>query len=157
MFEIGRLCIKIAGRDAGLKCVVVEEIDDLFVLVDGQTRRRKCNKKHLEPLKELIKIKKGAAHTEVVSEFKKLKLDIKETKAKKATVRPRKVKKQKVVPVKGTPLAKAKLESEPEVVEEVSVPKKEESSKVKVSEKKPVEKKQVKTQPKAKKEDKKKD
>ncbi len=51
----------------------------------------------------------------------------------------------------------SKLESEPEVVEEVSVPKKEESSKVKVSEKKPVEKKQVKTQPKAKKEDKKKD
>ena len=50
MFEIGRLCVKIAGRDAGLKCLVVEVIDDNYVLIDGQTRRRKCNIKHLEPV-----------------------------------------------------------------------------------------------------------
>lgn len=37
--EIGRVCIKIAGRDAGMKCVVVEQLDNNFVLIDGQTRR----------------------------------------------------------------------------------------------------------------------
>ena len=30
MMEVGRLCLKIAGRDAGMKCVIVEVIDDNF-------------------------------------------------------------------------------------------------------------------------------
>src|SRR3989344_3996604 len=59
MIEIGRLCLKTAGRDAGMKCVIVDILDDKFVLIDGQTRRRKCNILHLEPLKEVIKIKKN--------------------------------------------------------------------------------------------------
>ena len=96
MFEVGRLCIKIAGRDAGLKCVVVESLDENFVMIDGQTRRRKCNIKHLEPLKEVIKLKSKASHNNVVSEFKKLKIELKETKPKKATVRPKKLKKEKI-------------------------------------------------------------
>jgi large subunit ribosomal protein L14e len=96
MFEVGRLCIKTAGRDSGLKCVVVEVLDDQFVLVDGQTRRRKCNIKHLEPLKETIKVKKGASHKDVVSEFKKLKIEMKETKPKKASERPKRLKKEKM-------------------------------------------------------------
>lgn len=96
MFEVGRLCVKIAGRDSGLKCVVVDIVDDKFVMIDGQTRRRKCNTKHLEPLKESIKLKKNASHKDVVSEFKKLKIDIRETKPKKPTKRPRKIKTEKV-------------------------------------------------------------
>ncbi len=98
MIEIGRLCIKIAGRDAGKKCVVVDVIDDNTVLIDGETRRRNCNIKHIEPLKETIKIKKGASHTDIVSEFKKLKIDFKEKKSKDTTERPRKVRKAKVKP-----------------------------------------------------------
>ena len=35
MLEVGRLCIKLAGRDAGKKAVVVENIDSNFVLIDG--------------------------------------------------------------------------------------------------------------------------
>ena len=58
MIEIGRLCVKIAGRDAGLKCAVIEILDKNTVLIDGQTRRRKCNIRHLEPLKEKIDLKK---------------------------------------------------------------------------------------------------
>ncbi|MFC2136000.1 50S ribosomal protein L14e [Bacteroidota bacterium] len=100
MYEVGRICVKIAGRDAGLRCVVVDVLDKQMVLIDGQTRRRKCNVKHLEPLKETIKIKKNASHSDVVSEFKKLKLEIKETKPKKAAERPKKQKKQKIKPVK---------------------------------------------------------
>ena len=57
MIEIGRICVKIAGRDAGLKCVIVDILDDKSVLIDGETRRRKCNVLHLEPSKEVIKIK----------------------------------------------------------------------------------------------------
>ncbi|MBU1605115.1 MAG: 50S ribosomal protein L14e, partial [Nanoarchaeota archaeon] len=99
LFEIGRMCIKIAGRDAGLKCVVVDIIDDTFVLIDGQTRRRKCNVKHLEPLKEVVKLKKNASRSTVFEEFKKLKIDVKETKPKKPSQRPLKQKKKKEQPV----------------------------------------------------------
>ena len=38
MFQVGRLCIKIAGRDAGKKCVIVSVLDDVFVLIDGEWR-----------------------------------------------------------------------------------------------------------------------
>ncbi len=123
MYEIGRICVKIAGRDAGLKCVVVDVFDDCFVLIDGQTRRRKCNVRHLEPLKEVIKIKKNASHTEVVSEFKKFKIDINaETKPKKVTPRPVRQKKVKDKPKKESLEQKAIVKvdkKEPEAVVKV--------------------------------------
>jgi len=93
MIEIGRLCIKIAGRDANLKCLIVDVLDDKFVLIDGQTRRRKCNILHLEPLKEVIKIKKNASHEEIKKEFEKLGLKTRETKPKQKTKRPEKKRK----------------------------------------------------------------
>lgn len=83
MIEIGRICVKIAGRDAGLRCAVVDDLGKGIVLIDGQTRRRKCNIRHLEPLDQKIKIGKNASHDEVAKEFKKLKLEITEKKAKK--------------------------------------------------------------------------
>ncbi|MBN2112436.1 50S ribosomal protein L14e [Candidatus Woesearchaeota archaeon] len=95
MIEVGRLCVKIAGRDAGLKCVVVEVLDKNFVMIDGQTRRRKCNILHLEPLGQVVKIKAKATHSDVVSEFKKLNLEVKETKPRKAAERPKKARKKK--------------------------------------------------------------
>jgi large subunit ribosomal protein L14e len=88
MFEIGRLCIKLAGRDATKKCVVVDIIDDRFVLIDGETRRRKCNVLHLEPLMEKLAIKKGASESDVKSAFKKIGIEIAETKPKQAGERP---------------------------------------------------------------------
>jgi len=93
MIEIGRLGIKTAGRDAGLKCVIVDVLDDKFVLIDGETRRRKCNVLHLEPLKDAIKIKKNASHEEIMKEFEKLGLKARETKPKSKTERPRKKRK----------------------------------------------------------------
>ncbi len=89
MMDVGRLCVKIAGRDARKKCVIVEVIDDKFVIIDGETRRRKCNIKHLEPLKETINIKKGASHEEVKTEFKKLGIEIKDTKPKQPKEKPK--------------------------------------------------------------------
>ena len=53
----GQMCVKLAGRDAGKKCVIVEILDKNFVTIDGNVRRRKCNKIHLIPLKETVDIK----------------------------------------------------------------------------------------------------
>ena len=99
MFEVGRVCVKIAGRDAGQKCVIVDVIDDKTVLIDGMTRRRKCNKLHLEPTNETVGITVNASHEHVVKAFKELGLEVKTTKAKQKTVKPKTVKKAKEKPV----------------------------------------------------------
>ena len=107
MMEIGRICVKIAGRDAGKKCVIVEVLDDNYVMIDGETRRRKCNIKHLEPLKETVKLKAKADHAAIVAEFKKLGIELKETTPKKAADKPKKVRKTKEKPAED---AKSKKE-----------------------------------------------
>lgn len=63
--EIGTLCVKIAGRDANQKCVVVNTIDEKYVTIDGNTRRKNVNIAHLHPLGKTLKIKKDAPFTEV--------------------------------------------------------------------------------------------
>ncbi len=122
MIEVGRLCVKIAGRDAGLKCVVVEILDNNYALIDGETRRRKCNIMHLEPLKEVIKIKKGASHEDVKAEFKKLKLEARETKPKEEKKKPLKVRKKKIYEEKS---GKEKKVKEEKKVDKKDAPKKE--------------------------------
>ncbi len=69
--EVGRICVKIAGREAGRKCVIVDIVDDNFVLITGPktltgVKRRKCNIKHIEVLPEKISISKGASDEEVL-------------------------------------------------------------------------------------------
>lgn len=93
MLEVGRLCIKTAGRDAGQRAVVVENIDSKFVLIDGQTRRRKCSISHLEPTETMLAIKKGASHKDVATAFKKIKITLKEIKSKKPTERVKRIRK----------------------------------------------------------------
>ncbi len=68
--EVGRVCIKKTGREAGRQCVVVDIIDKNFVLVTGPknvtgVRRRRCNIDHLEPTDLKISIKRGAGDSEV--------------------------------------------------------------------------------------------
>jgi large subunit ribosomal protein L14e len=109
--EIGQLCVKLAGRDAGRVCVVVDQVDKNLVLVDGNVRRRKCNVVHLEPLADTIKIKKGASHSDVAAEFKKIKLDVWNTKSK--SPKPRLVQQRK------QPAQKSEVKS----VEKKEVPK----------------------------------
>ena len=91
MIEIGRICVKTAGRDAGKKCVVVDVIDEKTALIDGETRRKKCNVMHLEPTATKIGIKKGASRADIIKEFKKLGIEIKEKKPKKAKPKLKKV------------------------------------------------------------------
>jgi len=63
--KIGQLCIKLAGHDGGQFCLIVDKIDDTYVLIDGNVRRKKCNICHLEALDKVLKIKKKASTEEV--------------------------------------------------------------------------------------------
>jgi len=79
MFDVGRLCMKVAGREAGKYCVVVKKLEDNFVLVTGprsvtQVKRRKCNILHLEPLKETLNIKADASDEEVIKAYEEASL-----------------------------------------------------------------------------------
>ena len=76
MVEIGRLAIKIAGRDAGRECLVIDSLKDNLVMIDGNTRRRKCSLKHLELQPAVAKIKKGAEHKEVLKAMESLGIGI---------------------------------------------------------------------------------
>lgn len=77
MFEVGQVCIKLAGRDAGNYCVVVQKLDERYVLIEGNVRRRKCNIAHLQPQKQKLDIKEGASHDAVVAAFKKADIEVK--------------------------------------------------------------------------------
>jgi len=73
--EVGRICVKIAGRETGRKCVIVDLIDKNFVLVTGPksltgVKRRRSNINHLEPLSEKVDIKRGASDEEVIEALK---------------------------------------------------------------------------------------
>ncbi len=120
MIEIGRLCVKLAGRDAGNKCVIVEVLDKNFVMIDGNVRRRKCNTIHLLPLKDKIEIKDKATHEDVAATFKKLKLEVWETKAKESKERPRKLRKGKTPEEKeAQKKSKKQKTAKPEIKKEV--------------------------------------
>ncbi len=75
LVDVGRICVKIAGREAGSTCVVVDRIDKNFVVVTGPkvfgVKRRRCNIKHLEPTPDKIDIKKGASDEEVEEALKR--------------------------------------------------------------------------------------
>lgn len=77
MYEIGRVCIKTAGRDAKNPCVIVDKMENGYVLIDGNVRRRKCNIKHLEPLDIILKIKKDAKNEEVIKALEEAKVPLK--------------------------------------------------------------------------------
>ena len=73
--EIGRVCVKLSGREAGRKCVIVDVVDKSFVLVTGPktvsgVKRRRANVNHVEPLQDKIDINRGASDEEVVEALK---------------------------------------------------------------------------------------
>lgn len=116
LYDVGRVCIKIAGRDARKKCVVVDVLDSTFVMIDGETRRRKCNIAHLEPLNLAMDIKANASNEEVVQALKAEGIVCEQKKDAKKQPQPR-PKKQKVVKKKAAP-AEAKKEVKAEKKEE---------------------------------------
>ena len=74
--DVGRVCIKMAGRDMGGKCVIIDIVDDTNVLVSGDdVRRRKVNISHLELLSDVVDVKKGASDADVANALQKLDKD----------------------------------------------------------------------------------
>ncbi len=122
MYDIGRVCLKMAGRDAGRKCVIVDVLDANTVLIDGETRRRKCNVKHLEPLAQTVELKEGASAKDVAAALKKLGIAVTETKPKKAAQKPKAVRKKKAKPADEPKKAKPKAAKKAEPVNAEQVP-----------------------------------
>jgi large subunit ribosomal protein L14e len=113
LYDVGRVCIKIAGRDARKKCVVVDILDNMYVMIDGETRRRKCNVAHLEPLHLLVDIKTNASNEEVVQALKTEGIVCEQKKDAKKQPQPR-PKKQKVVKKKAESPEKKEVEKKAE-------------------------------------------
>jgi len=75
VIEVGRICVKLTGREAGRKCVIVDIMDKSFVLITGPKtitgiRRRRTNITHIEPLQDKIAIERGASDEEVTEALK---------------------------------------------------------------------------------------
>ena len=73
--EVGRICIKILGREAGKKCVIVDIVDKNFVLITGPKtvsgiKRRRANISHIEPTSEKVEMKRGATDEEIAEALK---------------------------------------------------------------------------------------
>ena len=71
VIDVGRIVVKVLGREAGRKAVVVDIIDENYVLITGPKslsgiRRRRVNINHIEPTDKKIEIKKGASDEEVL-------------------------------------------------------------------------------------------
>ena len=101
--DIGRVCIKIAGKEAGRTCVIIDRVNDTRVMVDGNVRRKHCSVTHLEPLEQVLNIKKGASTEEVQRALKNAELNVKE---KVASVKKEKKTEKTAKPVKKTAVKK---------------------------------------------------
>lgn len=134
MLDVGRLCIKIAGREAGKVCCIVKKIDENFVIITGpreitKVKRRRCSILHLEPLKEKISISPEAQDSEIAALYQKKgilsKLNIKRISVKKKLIKevkkPEKEKKPEVKETKKEKIKEKKDENKekPEKVKKV--------------------------------------
>jgi large subunit ribosomal protein L14e len=68
--DVGRICVKLKGREAGNRCVIVDVVDRNYVIVTGPpevtgVRRRRVNMSHLQPLDEVVEISKNASDEEI--------------------------------------------------------------------------------------------
>jgi large subunit ribosomal protein L14e len=87
VLEIGRVCLKIAGREAGKYAVVVKPAgkskdEKSFVFVTGPrlltgVKRRKCNIDHLKATEYKLEIAEDAPDEQVITAYEKAGLIIK--------------------------------------------------------------------------------
>jgi len=70
--DVGRICVKLKGREAGSRCVIVDVVDRNYVIVTGPlevtgVRRRRVNMSHLQPLDEVVEISRNASDEEIAA------------------------------------------------------------------------------------------
>jgi large subunit ribosomal protein L14e len=70
--DVGRICVKLKGREEGSRCVIVDLVDRNYVIVTGPpevtgVRRRRVNMSHLQPLDEIIEISRNASDEEIAA------------------------------------------------------------------------------------------
>ncbi|MCR8432953.1 MAG: 50S ribosomal protein L14e [Candidatus Korarchaeota archaeon] len=80
LFDIGRCCVISRGRRAGKKAIVVDIIDENFVLITGPpllngVKRRRMNIDHLIPLNIRVTIDRGASDESVLKAIKEHNLE----------------------------------------------------------------------------------
>jgi len=68
--EIGRVCVKTKGRDAGKYCVITGIVDDNFVTISGPKKlngikTKKCNASHLVYTEKKLDIKQKAKDEDI--------------------------------------------------------------------------------------------
>ena len=73
--EVGRICVKLAGRETGRKCVIIDVMDKSFVLITGPqkttgVKRKRVNINHVRPLQDKIDIARGASDEEITAVLK---------------------------------------------------------------------------------------
>ncbi len=72
LMDVGRVCRKTSGRDAGKICVIVEGEEKGCVVVEGKdVNKSKVNVTHLEPTPIVLDIKKSAKKEKIVEELSK--------------------------------------------------------------------------------------
>lgn len=76
VIQVGRIVVKTNGREAGKKAVIVDLINQNFVLITGPKsitaiKRRRCNIGHIEPTDKAISIKRDATDEEVIAAIEK--------------------------------------------------------------------------------------
>jgi len=80
LIDIGRIVVILRGRRAGKKAVVVDIIDENFVLITGPkelngVKRRRMNIDHIMPLNFKVEIPRGADDSKVLEEVRNKQLE----------------------------------------------------------------------------------
>lgn len=110
--DIGRICIKTAGRESGKYCVVLKKLvyektkSDSFVLVAGPklltgVKRRRSNIQHLKPTAYTLEVKEDATDEEIISAYDKANLITKFNLKKPSAAELKEAGKPKEEPAKG--------------------------------------------------------
>ena len=64
------------GRDAGKEAVIISKVENNYVLIDGNVRRKKVNVSHIEPLNKVLKIKENASTEDILKAFDENKIKV---------------------------------------------------------------------------------
>ncbi len=74
VFDVGRVCIKTKGRNAGRKCVVIS-VEKGFAIIEGDfMKKKRCNVMHLFPTSHKISVSKSSSHEDIVKHLKGVKI-----------------------------------------------------------------------------------